>query len=177
MTLAQAVFVLLNALPRHYTDKNEVGRSERLQSLSVSIAVGTEYVIEHKQFGDTATLAAAVVYFGNIESHYAYRIHAGFCKSWECDKGKAVGPWQLQRRDGWSDEYWLSLHGMTILATSEQARIVGTTIAGNYGICGSMSGAFSLYNTGSTCVTDRYEMADKYISLFANRIRVLMKEE
>jgi hypothetical protein len=177
MTLAQAIFIILNALPRHYTDKNEVGRSERLQSLSVSIAEGTERVIENKLFGDTATLAAAVVYFGNVESHYAYRIHAGFCKSWECDKGKAVGPWQIQKVDSWTDEYWRFLHGSSIEVVSEQARIVATRIAGNFGICHSMSGAFGLYNTGNFCDSKRYEMADKYIPMFTNRIRVLMKRD
>jgi hypothetical protein len=177
MTLAQAVFILLNALPRHYSDTHEVGRSERLQNLSVSIQEGTLYVIERKYFSDAATLAAAVIYFGNVESHFAYRVHAGFCKTWECDKKKAVGPWQFHSRDGWTDEYWQSLHGLSVEASSEQARIVATTIAGNYGICHSMSGAFGLYNTGSFCDSKRYEMAEKYIPMFANRIRMLMKKE
>lgn len=173
MTLAQAVFVLLNALPRHYTDKNEVGRSERLQALSVSIAEGAKSAVEHKYFNDTAVLAAAVVYLGNIETHYAYRIQMGLCRSWECDKNRAVGPWQGHRRDSWSDEYWFQYRESIV----EQATVAAQTIAGNYGICRSMAGAFGLYNTGEFCDSERYETAEKYIPIFANRIKILMKKE
>jgi len=173
MTLAQAVFILLNALPRHYTDKHEVGRSERLRELSVAIADGTQNVVSRKEFGDAATLAAAVVYLGNIETHYAYRIQVGLCRSWECDKNKAVGPWQGHRRDSWTDEYW-NLYRSSV---SEQAVVAALTIAGNFGTCHTMAGAFGLYNTGSFCDSERYNTAEKYIPIFANRIRVLMKSE
>lgn len=177
MTLAQAVFILLNSLPRHYTDKNEVGRSERMQTLSVSIAEGVHYVIERKYFNDEAVLAGAVVYLGNIESHYALRVHEGACKPWECDKSTSIGPWQGKRRKGWTDEYWMSLRGLSLEATSENARIASMTIAGDFGTCKTMPGAFGLYNTGKFCDSERYLSADKYITIFANRIRILMSKE
>jgi hypothetical protein len=173
MTLAQALLVLLNALPRHYTDKNEVGRDERLQSLSVAIAEGVQHTIEQKYFSDATVLGAAVVYLGNIESHYAYRIQAGLCRSWECDKNLAVGPWQGHRRDSWTDEYWAHYRE----SLTEQATVAAQTIAGNLGTCHSMAGAFGLYNTGKFCDSARYATAEKYVQIFANRIRVLLKKE
>lgn len=42
--------------------------------------------------------AAFILAWGENETHYALRIHSGSCRRWECDHGRARGPWQDHRR-------------------------------------------------------------------------------
>lgn len=54
---------------------------------------------------------AFVLAWGQHETHFAVRIHSGNCKRWECDRGRARGPWQLHQ-NGMRAEDWNRMHGV-----------------------------------------------------------------
>src|SRR5690348_16392573 len=49
--------------------------------------------------------------WGSHETNFAVRIHAGHCFRWECDRGRARGPWQAHR-NGMSEERWAQMRGV-----------------------------------------------------------------
>ncbi len=65
--------------------------------------------------------AAFVLAWGSAETHYSLRIAEGRCLIWECDRGKARGPWQIHRNAAMSAEQWDRMHGVEHI--DEQARV------------------------------------------------------
>ncbi len=65
--------------------------------------------------------AAFLIAWGRSETNYSLRVHAGHCRPWECDRGKARGPWQAHR-NGMPIERWDRMHGVeNTRAQAEQA--------------------------------------------------------
>ncbi|HEY8944772.1 MAG TPA: hypothetical protein VIM73_10940 [Polyangiaceae bacterium] len=73
-------------------------------------------------------LAAVLVTLGEHETNWRLRLHQGWCRTFECDRGRARGSYQLQRRSGMSESEWDGLLGLgltpTLRATREAARRV-----------------------------------------------------
>lgn len=91
-------------------------KHEQLETVARSIAVVAE----------TPELAAMLITLGWFESKFAIRIAEGRCKPFECDRGRARGPFQIHRRAGMTDAEWDGLLGTnaeaTLASTREAAR-------------------------------------------------------
>ena len=69
----------------------------------------------------TVDEAAFLLAWGKAETHFSLRIHRGECHHWECDGGKARGPWQAHR-NAMADERWTKMIGVENIETqAEQA--------------------------------------------------------
>ena len=69
--------------------------------------------------------AAFLLAWGKAETHFSLRIHRGECHSWECDGGKARGPWQAHR-NGMPDERWSKMIGVENVETQAEQAIQDT---------------------------------------------------
>jgi hypothetical protein len=175
MDFAAAILVVLLKQPVHYTDKGEEGRVERLTTVARSVATASESVVTRKFWPSKETMAGALIELGRIESTFAYNVHSGRCRPFECDvslKGfTAVGIWQTHKRKKWTLEFWESMKGVELEPTSITATVTAEAIAGGVGMCGSLAGSFSLYNTGSTCSKAyAFESAERAARRFAQWI-------
>ncbi|HEY3499514.1 MAG TPA: hypothetical protein VGK73_32715 [Polyangiaceae bacterium] len=81
------------------------------------VAVGSAVA----EFAKTPDEAAFLIAWAQAESHLSLRIHIGNCKPWECDRGRARGPWQTHR-NGMPEERWARMIGVeNTRAQAEQA--------------------------------------------------------
>jgi hypothetical protein len=99
--MLKAVLVALALLPRFHEDREAVGKVVQENAIAAAIAKVTSNPDE----------AAFLLAWGDAETHYSLRIHEGRCFRWECDRGRARGPWQLHR-NGRSLELWDRMHGV-----------------------------------------------------------------
>lgn len=85
-------------------------------------------------------LAAFVVAWGWHETTYSLRVGDGRCHKWECDRGRARGPWQVHRLTLPAD-VWDRMHGLAHL--DMQAAEATRRARGALGQCGGdVEGAF-----------------------------------
>ncbi len=76
---------------------------KRAQMTAVSAAV--------VEFARTPTEIAFLLSWGRHETNFSLRVHSGRCRKWECDRGRARGPWQ-SHRNGMSAELWERMTGV-----------------------------------------------------------------
>jgi len=184
MTLAEALLVVLTAMPRHVSDRDEPTeqRLVRLDTIANSIesAVNEATCFDREAckpiYHDRFELAATLVKLGWVESAFASRIHRSECRRHECDNGKAVGIWQTHRLRAWSDETWAALHSDGLAATVFTATHVARLIAGGVGQCGSLAGSLGRFNTGFMCDAQRFELMAKSIQSTSARLRILVAD-
>lgn len=73
------------------------------------------------EFAKTPNEAAFLIAWAQAETNLSLRIHVGQCKPWECDRGRARGPWQTHR-NGMPEERWARMVGVeNTRAQAEQA--------------------------------------------------------
>lgn len=115
--------------------------------------------------GDPERLAWIMFTMGELESGYKENVHAGQCKTYECDPvyrllsngekkfvyHKARTSWQLQKTDFITDQDWDNMVGTSLEATTIAATIVGKELTSFRYSCGSEKGAISMYATGRMC--------------------------
>jgi hypothetical protein len=94
-----------------------------LLALSLLPSVPAERELPEKEAQMTALAAALVEYgkdpdtiaflvaWGSAESNFSLRIQRNECRRWECDRGKARGPFQVHR-NGKSAEAWDRMVGV-----------------------------------------------------------------
>ena len=159
--VAKALLALLLSLPRFKEDTETAEeREQRLTVVSVAIeraaqraTCSGEYEVEGctRVWSKSAReLRMALVTAGTFESHFAQRIHAGHCKPYECDFGRAHSPWQLHRSSFISDEDWTVMHASTQSATDLAAWHAAGALARASGCPGNV-GMFSRYMSGGSC--------------------------
>jgi hypothetical protein len=98
----KAILVALALLPRFHEDREAVGKVAQEQAIATAVQKAAK--------GD-ADVAAFLLAWGDAETHFSLRIHRGQCFKWECDRGRARGPWQLHR-NGMAPELWDKMHGV-----------------------------------------------------------------
>ena len=157
MTLAEALFVLLNKTEPWYEDKHEVGRETRLLMLDIGMVHAIQHTPGWKR--PKVELAALLYTEAVWESRLNRRVHAGECGKDECDpthrNGKvyhsSVSVWQL-KQNTMSREAWLSMVGITTEATTLAAGEAARRLAHGIRYCaeGTIEGAMNAYATG-TC--------------------------
>lgn len=183
MTFILAIVFVLLHLPRHFSDAQEPAaeRIERLTRMATGSAMACDVVTCVGQskpcrpiYRDGAECAGALIQLARIESTLAAHVHRGECLPYECDRGLAVGPWQIHRLKAWNDSTWQSMHGDSVEATQATALVAARRIAGGVGACGSLAASFGRYNNGSGCAAYGFAVSASYARHFANRIRILM---
>jgi hypothetical protein len=99
----KTLLVALGLLPTFHEDKPVTPEKTRqLESIAVAIRAAAK----------TPDEAAFLFAWGDAESKFSLRIHAGRCKKHECDRGRARGPWQVHRVASHTAEQWDRMHGV-----------------------------------------------------------------
>lgn len=183
MNLASAILVVLTSLPRHFSDADEP-REDRIERLgivansiesAVNLATCTNQPRECLPlYHGRIELAGVLVSMGFMESTFARHVHAGECGPHECDKGRAVGLWQIHRRTAWDDSTWASMSGID--GTESSAVVVASLMATNIKECKSIAGAFGRYATGHGCPSKYFELREKNARVMAEKIRKAMRQ-
>lgn len=96
---------------------------------------------EHAADGNRRMLAL-LLSTGFVETKYSLRIHDGHCATWECDHGRARGPWQTWR-NGMTRKEWTLMRGLG--HTEEQALAARNVLARGLKMCGTVQGAIARY--------------------------------
>jgi hypothetical protein len=102
------ILYLLFSLPLYHEDKP--GLEKTAQLVAIAHAVHKERL--------TLEQMVFLITWGEFETHYSLRIHAGQCHKWECDPimkketriFRAKGPWQSQTRNLPIGIEWTSKH-------------------------------------------------------------------
>ena len=148
MSAIKIWLVLMTLTPAHDDREDLMGRALRM----FTIAGAIEDAAEQQEYpGSKNELKAALVSVGYYENRFSRRIHEDNCKPHECDKGVAMGPWQvwpmwfpghLQRR---------AAAGVTSEATFYCAQAAASALSEARGRCGDLNGALAGYATGKRC--------------------------
>jgi hypothetical protein len=131
LSLSDLILTALLALPQQAEDKApELAEQKRGQLVAIAEAVAV--VAGEQRIASTRDWAALVVAIGQAESGFSLRIHAGRCHKWECDRGRARGPWQLHRYAE-AVSTWEQMHGLDNIAV--QVRVASARLRRGYYTC------------------------------------------
>ena len=109
--MLKSILLVIFAIPAFHEDRGVDGKRAQLEAIARAVAAVSK----------TADQAAFLLAWGKAETNFSLRIHRGDCRPWECDGGKARGPWQLHRV-GMPDELWAKMIGVENVQTqAEQA--------------------------------------------------------
>lgn len=130
----KATLLALLMLPQFHEDRASQA-DKAAQRNGIADAIAAEKL--------TPDQAAFLVAWGDAETHYSLRIHAGRCAKWECDRGRARGPWQLHRSADMTADTWARMHGIENVRV--QAREAARRVRWALRECrGDARGAFAL---------------------------------
>ncbi len=109
--MLKSILMALFAFPLFHEDIETADKRAQLEAVAKAVAS-----VSH-----TSEEAAFLLAWGKAETHFSLRIHRGECRTWECDGGKARGPWQAHR-NGMDDDRWNKMIGVeNIQIQAEQA--------------------------------------------------------
>lgn len=130
-SLSAGVLAALLALPTYVEDRApELAESKRAQLTSIAAAVTAEAM--QQRVAAAPDWAALLLTIGWHETGFSLRIHQGECKRWECDGGKARGPWQ-NHAYGDAATHWERMHGLEHVAL--QTRVASNTLLRGHYTC------------------------------------------
>lgn len=167
MSLYDILLVLLLSLPPAHSDTETV--IEREARMSITAHAVSDASLRATCEGDWASsdickriwpesrekLAYLLVTIGFWESRFAYNVHAGQCKPWECDPiklrdgtiyHKSRSVWQLQWLRHTSRSEWNQILGTSQTATTEAAWVASIRLSRAYRDCKSIRGAIGGYS-------------------------------
>lgn len=137
--------ILLTLTPYSGDRESIITRTNRL----ITIANAIHYAVDNVNWmREKDELIALLIDTGFSESHYASHVHANLCRTWECDKGKAKGPWQIQIGNGISRELWNSIVDTGQESTNAAALGAAIVLSNSYKQCKSLSGTIAGYLSG-----------------------------
>jgi hypothetical protein len=132
-----AILAFLLHLPVFHEDIGDPRKPAQLEVIAEAVAdVSADSSVGARR------LAALEISTAWVETHFSLRIHDGRCASWECDHGRARGPWQAWRLN-MSRERWGKMRG--IENTREQALVARSHLLEGLNMCGSVRGAIAMY--------------------------------
>ena len=109
--MLKTILLALLAFPLFHEDIQTIEKRAQLEAVAKAVASVSQSPEE----------AAFLLAWGKAETHFSLRIHRGECRTWECDGGKARGPWQAHK-NGMPDERWNKMTGVeNIQIQAEQA--------------------------------------------------------
>ena len=109
--MLRAILLAILAFPVFHEDAQTDEKRAQLEAIAGAVA----------SVAKTPDEAAFLLAWGNAESNFSLRIHRGDCNHWECDGGRARGPWQAHK-NGMPDERWEKMVGIeNVDVQAEQA--------------------------------------------------------
>jgi len=99
--MLKTILLAILAFPLFHEDIQTEQKRAQLEAVAKSVA----------SVSRTADEAAFLLAWGKAETHFSLRIHRGECRRWECDGGKARGPWQAHK-NGMPDDQWGRMIGV-----------------------------------------------------------------
>jgi len=99
--MLSAILVAILAFPVYHEDTQAEEKRAQLEAIANAVAAVAQ----------TADEAAFLLAWGKAESNFSLRIHRGQCNDWECDAGRARGPWQAHK-NGMPEERWEQMIGI-----------------------------------------------------------------
>jgi hypothetical protein len=99
--MLKAVLVAIGLLPVFHEDVGVPGKAEQLSAVAAAVS----------KVARSPEEAAFLLAWADAESHFSLRVSRGECRRWECDRGRARGPWQ-NHRNGLSAADWDRMHGV-----------------------------------------------------------------
>ena len=132
LTFEQRVRAALAKQPVYKEDKSPEfaeAKAAQLDALAHAIAEASRKPLVPVSQRDWA---AMLITIARSETNFSLRIHRGECKKWECDRGRARGPWQNQRNQHTAPS-WDELHG--IEHSVVQARVASDMLRRTYWTC------------------------------------------
>lgn len=185
--LAQAILALLLAFPRHGLDLHEpdADRRARLTEVALATEAATDaatcsggsrdvYCVPEWS-GSREDLAAMLVMLAELESGLAKHVHEGRCrvKLGECDGGRAVSPWQVQRTRRLSARVWALMRSGGAVGTRLAALQAASAVGSAFARCKDVEGAVAAYARGLGC---KWEHAPKRVA-FYRRVRARLSAQ
>jgi hypothetical protein len=101
MMLKGILAVALSLVVFHEDREASAEKTAQLNAIAAAVA----------EFTKTPDEAAFLLAWGQAETNYSLRIQRGQCRRWECDRGRARGPWQAHR-NGMPLERWERMVGV-----------------------------------------------------------------
>lgn len=127
-----AILATLQKQPIYKDDlKPKFAEAKTAQLESVAVAIG-KASLKPKLPISRRDLAALLIMVAKRESNFSLRIADGRCFAWECDRGRARGPWQ-QHQDNFTRPIWERLHGFSFVDV--QAQSAADALARGYWTC------------------------------------------
>lgn len=99
--MLRAILLAIIAFPVFHEDTQSAEKRAQLEAIANAVAAVAQ----------TPDEAAFLLAWGNAETNFSLRIHRGECNRWECDGGRARGPWQAHK-NGMPDERWEKMVGI-----------------------------------------------------------------
>lgn len=115
MSLPDLILSALLSLPTFVEDRD--APDKRAQLVAVADAVAS--VATDQKITTPRNWAALILAIGQAESGFSLRIHAGQCKPFECDRGRARGLFQVHRYAE-AVPLWEQMHGVENTAAQVQ---------------------------------------------------------
>src|SRR6266576_1369009 len=157
--MKELLLIFLLGLPIYQEDVDSLIKPGQLDTVAGAVA---------EVAGGNRRLAALLVVIGHAETGYSLRIHEGHCRPWECDHGRARGPWQTWR-NGMPAEKWAKMRGLQ--NTKEQASQARVIVENGLRICGTPRGAFAHY-MGLPCRSQN-SLVELRMRLYRRALRAL----
>lgn len=137
-TLAQWVLAALLALPVSKADREVDPSVKRAQLETIATAIATASSETTGWPGSNRELAAFLVTIARYESALAMHIHAGNCRPWECDRGRARGLYQLHAHRSFPEDQWQRAAGLDAESTLFSSRAAARAVVRSRGLCRSL---------------------------------------
>lgn len=160
----ERILAILLSLPPFSGDvESPVERASRMHHTTASIMYA-EAAVDWP--GDRRELIGLLISIGWFESRFALHVHQGDCRPNECDRGKAVGPWQVWMKGPRRQ----AATGTDLSATRAAALEAARVLTRARRACGSGLGSVSLYATGATCHWDGAEERVRFAEAILSRL-------
>lgn len=109
--MLKAILYAILAFPVFHEDDGCDEKRAQLEAVANAVATVAR----------TPDEAAFLLAWGKAETNFSLRIHRGECRQWECDSGRARGPWQAHR-NGMPEDRWDQMLGVEhVQVQAEQA--------------------------------------------------------
>ncbi len=152
--MKEYILAVFQLLPTFKEDVgSEFAQEKRAQIENIATALTSRIAEEKRWLGSKHELAVFTLVQGNFESGFSLRIARDECRSYECDRGRARGMWQMHveavhanygGRNMWaSHKLWLALPGLDVgsiqlsvneaVTTAVRARRMCSTLAARRG--------------------------------------------
>lgn len=132
MTLEEAILNALQKQPVFVEDRKPElteAKASQLSSFARAIALASAKPPVPVSPKDWAAMLVAIA---GRETHFSLRIHRNECFKWECDRGRARGPWQ-QQQNLFTKPVWDKLIGLEFVDV--QAQVASAALGRGFWTC------------------------------------------